>query len=349
MEQIAVFLKEIIGAHQEAGEDVPTEFQVLPSGRVDVEGYDPFYVDEESAREVIAYYKGRGNDLVIDYEHQTLENVQAPAAGWIKDLIWKGKEGLWASVEWTKKAREYLTNREYRYFSPVAIIRETDRKISRLVNVALTNNPATNHLRPIVAKLQQDNHEEIHQKRKERNMLEKLRKMLGLAAESGEDKVEEAIAQLVAKNEALTADAAGIVACKEVLTALGAKEGAGKDEVVQIVASLKAPGNAAVALSQQVAALTAKIATMEQQDMIALALKEGKTSPDELEKWGRDLALKNPESFKQIVLSRPAGSVIPVTEIVIAKDQPGAVPSDVQAAVNKQMGIDAETFKKYNK
>lgn len=333
---VLAILKEMSGT--------PAEFQVLPAGKIEVHGDEPAYLDEESAVKIIAAYKSRGNDMVIDYEHQSLADVQSPAAGWIKDLVWKGAEGLWAVVEWTAKAAEYLKNREYRYFSPVMLVGAVDRKVALLVNVALTNNPAMNNLRPIVAKAT----DFIENQKKEDTMLEKLKKLLGLAADAGEDKVVEGVTLLVNKCTELTGKVTSVIACKEVLDALGAKAEAGKDEIIQIVASLKAPGNAAVALSQQVASLTSKIAAMEQTDLVALALKEGKTSPDELEKWGRDLALKNPESFKQIVLSRPMGSVIPVTEIVVAKEQT-VVTDDVQRAVNKQMGIDEETFKKYNK
>jgi hypothetical protein len=82
---------------------------------------------------------------------------------------------------------------------------------------------------------------------------------------------------------------------------------------------------------------------------VTLALSEGKTSPEELDKWGRDLALKSPDSFKLIVLSRPTGSVIPVDKIVVAKDQTGAVSDDLQKSVNRLMGVDDATFTKYNK
>jgi len=52
--------------------------------------------------------------MVIDYEHQTLKDIQAPAAGWIKQLTWKGEAGLWAVVDWTQQAACYLANKEYR-------------------------------------------------------------------------------------------------------------------------------------------------------------------------------------------------------------------------------------------
>jgi len=364
MEMIRLILKEIAGA--------PDEFQLLPEGKIEIEGMDPAYLDEESAALVIAAFKSHGNDMVIDYEHQTISDGQAPAAGWIKDLLWKGKQGLWAAkTEWTKKAKEYLENREYRFFSPVMLISAKDGRVARILNVALTNSPRIKHLQPIVAKW----HAMETTREKEVIMIGKLRKMLGLAADAGEDKILEAVTLSVNKAATVVAckevlDALGakpesakedvvrivaslkggtVIACKEILEALGAKADAGKDEVLRIVASLKAPGNAAVELSQQVAKLTAKISAMEQEDLVTLALKEGKTSPQELEKWGRALAKDAPDQFKLIVLSRPAGSVIPVTEIVVAKDTTGVVSTDVQEQVNRMMGVDAATFKKYNK
>jgi phage I-like protein len=337
MKNLLTILKEIIGA--------PAEFQVLPEGRIEIEGMEPAILDEAAAGGVIGAFKARGNHMVIDYEHQTLADGPAPAAGWIKDLIWKGKEGLWAVVEWTKKAKEYLENREYRYFSPVMLVGAKDGRVVRLVNIALTNSPKINHLQPIVAKF--DAMETKNEK--EAIMTEKLRKLLGLAADAAEAKIEEAVTLLVNKAKDLETQVTSLVACKEILEALGAKADDGKEEVIRIVGSLKAPADVAKALSLEVAELKTKITAMEQEDLVTVALKEGKTSPEELDKWGRTLALKAPDQFRLIVLSRPAGSVIPVDKIVVAKDQTGEVPDDLQKSVNRMMGVDDATFAKYNK
>jgi phage I-like protein len=334
-------LKDVAGA--------PGEFQVLPDGRIEMEGYGEAVMDAEAAAAIIAEFKRRGIEMVIDYEHQTMEDVQAPAAGWIKDLLWKGKEGLWAVVEWTARAAEYLQNREYRYFSPVIAVDRRTGRVMDLINVALTNMPRMHNLTPLVAKRKEFETLEKHEK--EDDMILKLKKLLGLADDAGEDKMMEALTLMVNRNRELEAQAGktAVVACREVLEALGAKEGDGKDEVVRIVASLKAPADVAKTLSLEVAELKRKIAAMEQEDLVTLALKEGKTSPEELEKWGRNLAGTAPEQFRQIVLSRPAGSVIPMTEIVVARDKSDGVSSDLQQSVNRMLGIDDETFRKYNK
>lgn len=312
----------------------PAEFCVLPSGRIDMHGYGSSVLDEAGAAGIIDEFKRRGLDMVIDYEHQTLKDIQAPAAGWIKSLVWKGAEGLWAAVEWTAQAAKYLADREYRYFSPVVEVQEKTGRIVALLNVALTNMPRIDRLKPLVAKRAGSGGDE-----KENIMIEKLRKLLGLADDAGEDKVMEAVTA-VANKAALET-----VACKEVLTALGAKDDAGKDDILRIVASLKTPADLAKTLSLEVASLKSTLSAMEQDTLVTLALKDGKTSPEELDKWGRELARQNPEQFRLIVLSRPAGSVVPLKGIALAGDAPAR--TEDQDRISSLFGNTPEDIKKY--
>ena len=60
---------------------VPETIAVLPLGHV-VSSKGEFDVDEDSLREMKAQIARKGVDLVVDYEHQTLKVVEAPAAGW---------------------------------------------------------------------------------------------------------------------------------------------------------------------------------------------------------------------------------------------------------------------------
>jgi hypothetical protein len=131
---------------------IPSCFQFLPFGRIEIERGAWAVLDEESMSLIEQDFARRGNDMVIDYEHQTLNGEKAPAAGWIKKFINKGREGLWAVVEWTERAKQYLLNREYRYYSPVVMIRREDQKIVQVINAALTNAPRINRLKPLVAK-----------------------------------------------------------------------------------------------------------------------------------------------------------------------------------------------------
>lgn len=144
-----------LNATRLADSGVPTRVRIAPWGRVESTS-GTFVVDEESARLVLEAFEEHGTDLPIDYEHQTLggqfasPSGQAPAAGWIKSLEVDPDEGIFALVEWTEPAIEQLAAKQYRYLSPVAVIRRSDRKLIGLHSVALTNKPAIVGAEPII-------------------------------------------------------------------------------------------------------------------------------------------------------------------------------------------------------
>ncbi|MDL2275846.1 phage protease, partial [Desulfosarcina sp. OttesenSCG-928-G10] len=73
----------------------PEWWRLIPAGEVFILGSpDPIRMDEEAAASVIRNFEHMGRDLVIDYEHQTLKDMEAPAAGWIKAFEWR-PDGLW--------------------------------------------------------------------------------------------------------------------------------------------------------------------------------------------------------------------------------------------------------------
>ncbi len=125
----------------------PTRILIAPWG--DVESTQgQFFVDGQAVAATIEQFREHGTDIPIDFEHQTLGGSYAspdglaPAAGWIKDLIGIESIGLMADVEWTELGLEHLQKRQYRYLSPVALIRKSDRRLVGLHSAALTNKPA---------------------------------------------------------------------------------------------------------------------------------------------------------------------------------------------------------------
>jgi phage I-like protein len=136
------------------GDAMPAAVLVAPWGDVRSASGD-FVVDEESARLVVAAFESHGTDLPIDYEHQTLggsyaaPDGKAPAAGWIRRLEARPGVGLLAHIEWTPPAEALLRTRQYRYLSPVAVIRKDDRRMVALHSCALTNKPAIVGMVPI--------------------------------------------------------------------------------------------------------------------------------------------------------------------------------------------------------
>ncbi len=167
---------------------VPEEIRLLPLGHVHSQKGD-FLVDEESFRMIEKKFLGKKVDLVIDYEHQTLKDVQAPAGGWIKRLS-LGTDAIMAKVEWTPRAKEYIANKEYRYLSPVIMVRKSDKRAASIHSAALTNTPAIEGMFAIANSLDIDDLEEMEEIHMD---LAKVAKKLGLPETASEEDVLKAL------------------------------------------------------------------------------------------------------------------------------------------------------------
>lgn len=84
--------------------------------------------------------------ISIDYEHQSVlaptNGQAAPAAGWMVAFEWRAGAGLFATVNWTPRAKAYIAADEYRYISPVILFDEQTGAVMGLHNCALVANPA---------------------------------------------------------------------------------------------------------------------------------------------------------------------------------------------------------------
>ncbi|MFA4826488.1 MAG: phage protease [Methanoregula sp.] len=133
----------------------PEWVKILPLGKVELADHrEPFMVDEASLESMVAAFRDRGFDLVIDYNYATLNGGAPLAAGWIKDLEARS-DGLWVLVEWTDIVKKYMNVSEYRYVSPVLRLDQETRRPTALIHVALTKAPAINNLPPFTGKLKQ--------------------------------------------------------------------------------------------------------------------------------------------------------------------------------------------------
>ncbi len=130
--------------------DCPSEFCIFRLGNNETTKGD-YEFDEESAAAVMRNAASYGNKLTIDYEHQALSDppVKAPAAG--RYSLEMRDDGLYAvNVQWTPDAKKHLSDKEYLYYSP-AFLKDEKGRPSRLLNVALTNLPATKNMTALVA------------------------------------------------------------------------------------------------------------------------------------------------------------------------------------------------------
>lgn len=144
-------LSSIIELGPGAGGALPTEFRIFSAGVVSSDHGD-FLFDGRSADLVMQAAREHGADFSIDYDHSAMlteRGVKSVAAGWFT-LEVRGGE-LWATrVKWTDIAAAHLRALEYRYFSPL-FNHTPEGRITRLVNVALTNTPALHGLAPLMA------------------------------------------------------------------------------------------------------------------------------------------------------------------------------------------------------
>lgn len=314
---------------------VPEKIKLLPLGMVkSTKG--SFVVDEESFQLIREHFKGRRIDLVIDYEHQTLDNVQAPAAGWIKDIA-LGPDAITAKVEWTPKAAEYLKNREYRYLSPVILVRKTDKKAVALHSAALTNTPAIDGMFPLAASA---DIEDFYGQCPEGGIMElnKIIGLLGLPEDATEEEAYTALKEQVASKPAGEHEET-VVANSTILSLLGLSEDAKTEDVTASIMALKAGDEQT---RQDVQALKEQLAKRDAQELVEKALKEGKI-PAAQREWAEGYALKDPEGFKTFLEKAPA--VVPMEKLEL-KDAP-KTEVQVDPAILKNLGITEEDVKKY--
>ncbi len=127
------------------GKPLPTKFLVFRFGKnpFTKDGEDSeFEADESDADNAISDFQKRQRPIVIDWEHKTLSGDEAPAAGWIKDLI-KDKDGLYGVVEnWTPRAQDQLVNGEYGSVSPVIQFDPNTKRPKAVHSISLTNHPS---------------------------------------------------------------------------------------------------------------------------------------------------------------------------------------------------------------
>lgn len=254
------------------GDDPPTQVRLFAAGANDTEK-GVFLFTEESATAVLAAAERWGNEYSFDYEHQALQHppVEAPAAGWFTLEVRRTTAGpeLWATnIRWTPRALERLRAKEYRYTSP-AFLTDESGTILELINVAITNLPATRALPALVA---------AHHRpftgaagAQEGDRMKTLMRTLGLNPDASEDAALEAIRTLTAN--------------REVIQRLAREVPEGAD-VVGTVLAWRDAARTTETLTTKVTDLEAKLAERDRADrqhqvteLVAAGLADGKLTP----------------------------------------------------------------------
>jgi phage I-like protein len=135
----------------DGAKDAPSAFRLFAKG-INPTAKGDIIVDDAGNLNLIERFKQQGNDLPIDVAHGMLGGATPDAHhayGWFRPEIRDGD--VWAgSVEWTERGRKAVVAREFRYFSPAVLVDDQKRLVG-LINLALTNLPATKNLAPLMA------------------------------------------------------------------------------------------------------------------------------------------------------------------------------------------------------
>ena len=248
----------------------------------------------DDAQALVNRWFRRKTRTVVDYEHQTHlsdKNGQpAPAAGWIEGLEITA-EGLFATVEWTDRARAAIRAKEYQYISPVFAWDKTTGAVLDLVSVALTNHPALDGMQPAQAKTIEEGNPHMEK------LLAMLRKLLGLP-ETADDAActaalatlpqENLIALLKSKDDALTAAQNAIATTKATPPDASQYVSMATFQSVQTEAAQLRAKVAELEGAQSVAALSADIDAALKDGRLAVSAKD----------WALGMAKSNPDSLR---------------------------------------------------
>ena len=291
-----------------AGSEPPTEFRIFAAGEND-SSKGTFIFDADAAESVVAAFAEHGLDkLPIDFDHRMLtggSNDAGKAAGWFVPAVRNGE--LWAtSVTWTPAAAQALRDGEFRFISP-AFTADDDGRIGRLVNVALTNLPATKGLDALVAANQ---HGATSPEPRTEPVSDKLFALLSADNEA------EAMTIVKAWNSSMTS----------MLKATGADS---VDSLVAKVQTNAVQAAEAIKLAQQVATLTKDANDNKRDALIAKLSEEGK-APPAMHDFLRTLSVEQVEAFgatAPTTNTEPAGTKPAGGTVTLSADEAKAAKS----------------------
>ena len=295
--------------------------QILPSS--DFAAYDgrphevpgnKWRIDNERGEALATMLNARveaGQELLFDYEHQTLltkENGQkAPASAWGEKFAWKPGQGLFAQLRFTDTARAHIKAQEYRFYSPVVIYDKTNGDVLDIHSVALTNDPAVKGMASAAALTTQ-----VNQQTEPTPMNPALELLLGLLGINLADGETIDAASLHARlttasaGEAITALKAKLDEAESTnteLAALRAEHGAGEGAPNPAEYVPVATYNAVV---NELAALTANHESVTVDQVIEQAKADGKFITQSEMPYLQSLGNKDIASLKAQLDARPA-------------------------------------------
>jgi phage I-like protein len=304
-----------------------TDMQILPAHdfRADdgrPEDVDSWKINGNIAKKLIAKLAARKNDLLIDYEHQSLRaalNGQPViAAGWFKQMEWREGSGMWLKqVDLTNKAKTHIQEKELRYTSPVFVYDKNTGEILEIVSVALTNTPAVDGMQDIAALTA--------------NYLNNINPLGDTHMDQNKE-----VAALSTQVTSLTAQVAALTTERDQannkVTALTAERDALQTKVADIEAKAKAEAEAAE--------------KKQHDDLLQTALSDGRLTPKQ-KPWAEGLTLAALNSYLETAPVIIGDKLQHDTKHEGGKGEHGL--TEVELAMCSQMQVDPAEFAKTKK
>ncbi len=295
----------------------PTELRLFAKGAT-ATTKGPVVWNDRAAKATMAAFKASGLDQIpFDVGHGMLNPFAPPeghkAFGWFTPEA--RSDGLYAAdIEWTEDGAAKLSKREFRFYSP-AIMRDGESgEVAELINVALTNLPATRGQKPLVA----DNTGVAGQHGVHMDELEKILKLLGLRS----------------ADELLSRWAERSTLESKVLSVTGEQTVAAAQVKLD---NMKIQADSSVKLAARVTELEATIANGARDAKIEALSKAGKLPPA-LHPLAKTFTLEQLSAFEAAAPVIPEGG---------PREPAGPVPTALSATeleVVTQLGLDPAKF-----
>nr|WP_233267144.1 phage protease [Aeromonas veronii] len=355
-------------------------YQLLPVGPFKARDGRPFDVasghwqlDGQIAAALIARAKALGQDILIDYDHQTLKTDQngqpAPAAGWYNadEIEWREGQGLFIKPRWTERAAALVAAKEYRFLSAVFPYDAQGRPLE-LRMTAITNDPGVVGMQALAAlsalpasSLMSTQPGQLatssHVTQQEKSMNEHLIALLGKLgiqpSADGQFTAEQGTAALAALDtlQAIAKKApeleAALTAERTSLAALKATVATGQGGQIDLAKYV--PVETYNALVTEVATLSAKVETTDAATLIKEARTQGKVVAAEEEYLTAYAAQKGVAALKALLEPRPAIAALvasQTTQVTLPEKKGEAVLSADDKYAADQLGISYEEFAK---
>ena len=180
---------------------------------------------EESLKAIVDEVNSEGREILVDKQHNSMKQGlerDDSACGWLKALSFKNGS-IFGKCFWTKLGRQLIDSRILRFISPVFHLNKEGIP-TKLVNVALVNQPALNDINPVINSQPTEIKEESITNMTKEELKALIEEILAEKAkeEAIRDIKEEAIEAAIEKKS-------GIV---EVIDACGKKDNTVKNETV---------------------------------------------------------------------------------------------------------------------